>query len=134
MSRQYLPPLRGLQFRLTFVDPYEDIENCMGIRRGGAFGSPLANNLPLMPRRNLTPEGGSSALALALARGALLAPAAQLCCSSWNTTCSFEGPPLRGLQSGLGLGLGQNAQNTQNTHDSLTHARTVADELKSLAR
>ena len=59
MSRQYHPPLRGLQFRLTFVDPYEDIENCMGIRRGGAFGSPLANNLPLMPRRNLTPEGGS---------------------------------------------------------------------------
>ena len=50
-----------LQFRLTFVDPFEDIENCMGIRRGGAFGSPLANNLPLMPsaRRNLTPEGGS---------------------------------------------------------------------------
>jgi hypothetical protein len=35
MSRQYHPPLRGLQFRLTFVDPYEDIENCMGIRRGG---------------------------------------------------------------------------------------------------
>ena len=59
MSRQYHPPLRGLQFRLTFVDPYEDIENCMEIRRGGAFGSPLANNLPLMPRRNLTPEGGS---------------------------------------------------------------------------
>ena len=107
MSRQYHPPLRGLQFRLTFVDPYEDIENCMGIRRGGAFGSPLANNLPLMPRRNLTPEGGSSALALALARGALLAPAAQLCCSSWNTTCSFEGPPLRGLQSGLGLAVHQ---------------------------
>ena len=32
---------RRLQFRLTFVDPYEDIENCMGIRRGGAFGSPV---------------------------------------------------------------------------------------------